>query len=122
MVKVEFDPESIRLEDVLDIFFSAHDPTTENRQGADTGTQYRSAVFFLDAKQESIVRRKIASIDAAGIWKNKVITEVAPLAAFWPAEESHQDYYEKHPYAGYCRVVIAPKLKKIGLDIGALVK
>ena len=122
VVKIDFDPERLSLEDVLEVFFSAHDPTTENRQGADVGSQYRSAVYVTDKSQEGAVRKKIASIDAAKTWRNKVVTEVAPLAAFWPAEEYHQDYYEKHPYAGYCRVVIAPKLKKIGLDVDAIVK
>jgi peptide-methionine (S)-S-oxide reductase len=120
VVKVDFDPAKIGYGEVLDIFFSAHDPTTEDRQGADTGTQYRSIILYADDSQRLAAIDKIAEIDKSGIHRNRVVTELSPLARFWRAEDEHQNYYEKHPYAGYCRVVIAPKLQKIGLTADAL--
>ncbi len=121
-VKIEFDPGKISYERILDIFFAAHDPTTEDRQGADVGSQYRSIVLYSDEAQKAAAEREIARIDASGIHSNRVVTEIRELKEFWPAEDYHQDYYEKHPYAGYCRVVIAPKLQKAGLPVEALVK
>ncbi len=120
VVKVDFDPAKIGYGQVLDIFFSAHDPTTEDRQGADTGTQYRSIILYADEAQRLAAIDKIAEIDTSGVHRNRVVTELSPLVRFWRAEEEHQNYYEKHPYAGYCRVVIAPKLQKIGLPPEAL--
>jgi peptide-methionine (S)-S-oxide reductase len=122
VVMVTFDPERIDYDGLLDVFFSAHDPTTEDRQGADVGSQYRSVIFYTGAAQRDAAERKIAEIDASGIHANRVVTQVVPFEKFWPAEEYHQDYYDTHPYAGYCRVVIAPKLKKVGLDVDALTK
>lgn len=119
VVKIEFDPAVIRYDEILDIFFSAHDPTTEDRQGADVGTQYRSVVFYADEAQKEAAERAIARVDASGAYPRRAVTELAPLRAFWEAEAYHQDYYDKHPFAGYCRVVIAPKLKKIGLPTEA---
>ncbi|GAB1481293.1 peptide-methionine (S)-S-oxide reductase MsrA [Treponema sp.] len=120
VVKLEFDPEKISYEAVLDIFFSAHDPTTEDRQGADVGTQYRSIILYSTEEQRAIAERKITEINGSGAHDSRLVTELVPLDTFWPAEEYHQNYYETHPYAGYCRVVIAPKLKKIGLDTLAI--
>lgn len=122
VVMVTFDPSRIDYGRILDIFFSAHDPTTEDRQGADVGPQYRSIILYTSEAQRSTAERKIAELDASGVYSSKIVTEVSPLAKFWPAEEYHQDYYDTHPFAGYCRVVIAPKLKKAGLRVDALVK
>lgn len=122
VVMVTFDPGRIDYPSLLEIFFSAHDPTTADRQGADVGTQYRSIILYADEAQRSAAEAKIAEIDASGRYGAKIVTEVVPLGKFWPAEEYHQDYYDTHPFAGYCRVVIAPKLKKVGLSVDALVK
>src|SRR3989441_6691922 len=106
-VQVTFDPSVIPLADVLRIFFSVHDPTTLNRQGADFGTQYRSAIFHGLPEQEKTARQIMAEIHNAGIWGGPIVTEVAPLHAFDQAEEYHQDYFREDPSAGYCPVVIA---------------
>jgi len=120
VVKLEFDPKLLPFEALLDVFFAAHDPTTEDRQGADVGTQYRSIILYANEEQKAVAERKIAEIDASGAHDSRLVTELVPLSKFWQAEDYHQDYYDTHPYAGYCRVVIAPKLKKIGLDALAL--
>ena len=122
VVRLVYDPNKISYDDILDLFFKVHDPTTEDRQGADVGTQYRSIVLYSNEEQKAAVERKMADIDASGVHANRVVTETAPLEVFWKAEDYHQDYYENHPFAGYCRVVIAPKLEKIGLSPQALVK
>lgn len=122
VVKIDFDPRKINYEQVLDVFFNAHDPTTENRQGADVGTQYRSIILYVNESQKNAAERKIKELNSAGIFERRIVTQVVPLHLFWEAEEYHQDYYDSHPFAGYCRVVIAPKLKKIGLSSEALVK
>lgn len=122
VIQVTFDPSVIDFDHILDVFFSAHDPTTENRQGADVGSQYRSIVLYENEGQRATAEKKIAQIDASGVHANKVVTELAPLEKFWQAEEYHQDYYDTHPFAGYCRIVIAPKLKKVGLSVDAISK
>lgn len=110
-VQVEFAPSVITYADVLDIFWTIHDPTTLNRQGADVGTQYRSAIYYQDESQKAAAE---ASRDAVQeLWSNPVVTEIVPLETFYPAEEYHQDYYAKNPNQGYCMVVINPKLKKL---------
>ncbi len=111
-VQVTFDPSIIPLADILRIFFSVHDPTTMNRQGADVGTQYRSAIFYATPEQGETAKQVIAQIDKSGIWGRPIVTEVTPLKAFYRAEEYHQDYFRKNPTAGYCRAVIAPKVAK----------
>jgi peptide-methionine (S)-S-oxide reductase len=111
-VQIEYDPEVITFRDLLDVFFTVHDPTTLNRQGADVGTQYRSAVFYHDEAQRQVVQEAIRDLEAAGVWDDPIVTEVAPLDAFYRAEEYHQGYFRKNPYQGYCRVVIAPKVAK----------
>ncbi len=122
VVRLEYDPKKISYEHILEIFFKAHDPTTVDRQGADVGTQYRSIILYTSEEQRAAAEKAIARIDASGEHPNRVATEVVPLVKFWSAEDYHQDYYEKHPYAGYCRVVIAPKLQKVGLPVEALIK
>ena len=112
VVRVTFDPSVVTFKELLDIFFAIHDPTTLNRQGGDTGTQYRSAVFFESPEQERITRETIAEFDAAKVWDDPIVTEVAPLEKFWPAEEYHNNYFARNPQNPYCSVVIAPKVSK----------
>jgi len=113
VVKVEFDPQIISFEGVLRRFFTAHDPTTIDRQGADVGTQYRSAILYRDEQQKATAERIVKELGDS--YENPIVTEVVPLSRFYPAEEYHQDYFDKNPTAGYCRVVIAPKLSKLGM-------
>jgi peptide-methionine (S)-S-oxide reductase len=112
VVQVTFDPEVISFEDLLSIFFTIHDPTTLNRQGADVGTQYRSAIFYHDEGQRSVAESVIERIEAEGIWDDPIVTEVAPFQAFYKAEDYHQEYYRRNQRQPYCRVVIAPKVAK----------
>jgi peptide-methionine (S)-S-oxide reductase len=112
VVQVTFDPRTISFRDILDVFFTIHDPTTLNRQGADIGSQYRSAIYFQSPEQEQTAREVIAEVTAAGLWKNRIVTEVAPLERFYPAEGYHQNYFERNPYQAYCQMVIAPKVAK----------
>lgn len=113
VVLVTFNPEKISLKAVLDLFWMAHDPTTLNRQGHDVGTQYRSAVYYGSNEQRRVVEESVAQ--AQEYFSDPIVTEVAPLERFYPAEDYHQNYFNTHPFAGYCRVVIAPKLKKLSL-------
>ncbi|MBN2048517.1 MAG: peptide-methionine (S)-S-oxide reductase MsrA [Anaerolineaceae bacterium] len=111
VVQVEFDPQIISYQEILEIFFSVHDPTTLNRQGADVGTQYRSIILTENDTQLQIARETIKSLSNTPGQK-PVVTEVKPLETFYPAEDYHQDYFEKNPYQGYCRMVVAPKVNK----------
>lgn len=112
VVQVSFDPSVISFNDLLDVFFTIHDPTTLNRQGGDAGTQYRSAVFFELPEQETEARAKVASLDAAHTWDDPIVTEIAPLTAFYPAESYHDDYFARNQGNPYCAAVIAPKVAK----------
>ena len=112
VVQVTFDPGIISLDEILGIFFSVHDPTTLNRQGADVGTQYRSVIFYHSPEQKEAAQKIIQSIEGEKVWRNPVVTEVVPLNAFYPAEDYHQEYFAKNPDQGYCRMVIAPKMAK----------
>ena len=112
VVQITFDPLTLSYRDLLEIFFSIHDPTTLNRQGNDIGTQYRSVIFFHNEEQRSIADRVIREIEAKNIWPNPVVTEVVEYTDFYPAEEYHQEYYQHNQYQPYCQVVIAPKLAK----------
>ena len=112
VVQLAFDPAVISYPDLLRVFFTIHDPTTLNRQGADVGTQYRSAIFVHSAQQEAAARQVIAEIEAAHIWSGPLVTEVTPFTVFYPAEDYHQEYFARNPFQGYCRVVIAPKVAK----------
>jgi peptide-methionine (S)-S-oxide reductase len=112
VVQITFDPSLISYRDLLQVFFTIHDPTTLNRQGADVGTQYRSAIFYHHLGQKAIAEAVMAEIEASGIWGRPLVTQVEPLQAFYPAEAYHQDYFKRNPYAGYCQVVIAPKVAK----------
>lgn len=115
VVQLEFDPEVITFEQLLDVFWRAHDPTTLNRQGADVGTQYRSAVFFHSDKQKEIALASKKATDEQKLWKDPIVTEISPAVTFYPAEGYHQNYFNINPSQGYCQVVIWPKLQKLGL-------
>jgi peptide-methionine (S)-S-oxide reductase len=110
VVQVTFDPEILSFRELLEVFFTIHDPTTLNRQGADRGTQYRSAILFHSPEQQATAAAVIA--DVQPLWNDPIVTEVAPLETFYPAEEYHQDYYRANPGQPYCQVVIAPKVAK----------
>ncbi|HXI33089.1 MAG TPA: peptide-methionine (S)-S-oxide reductase MsrA [Gemmatimonadales bacterium] len=113
VTRVEFDPAVISYRDLLDVFFTIHDPTTLNQQGADVGTQYRSAIFYQSPEQERVARETIAQLEATHVWDDPIVTEVVPLAAFYPAEQYHRDYYNRNQNQPYCRAVIAPKVAKL---------
>lgn len=110
VVQIAFDPAQISFATLLEVFFAIHDPTTLNRQGNDIGSQYRSAIFCHSAEQEAAARAAIATL--GGQWPNPLVTEVCPLATFWPAEAYHQNYFNQHPDQGYCAYVVAPKVAK----------
>ncbi len=112
VVQVRFDPAIVSFREVLEVFFAIHDPTTLNRQGADAGTQYRSAIFFHSPEQQQVAERTIAELNAAKIWDRPIVTEVTPLDTFFPAEDYHQGYYRNHPGQGYCQAVVSPKVAK----------
>jgi len=111
-VHITFDPTLVTFRELLEVFFTIHDPTTPNRQGADVGPQYRSAIFYHTPQQQATAEQVIKDLNAAKIWDAPIATEVAPFAAFYPAEAYHQEYYQRNPYAPYCQVVIAPKVAK----------
>ncbi len=111
VVQVNFNAKVLPLEDLLEVFFSVHDPTTKNRQGADVGTQYRSCIFTSRVDQEPIVYDKIDEMQQ--YFDDPIVTEVAMLGDFWPAESYHRDYYARNPDKGYCRSIISPKMAKL---------
>lgn len=113
VVQVTFDPKIISFKDILDIFFTAHDPTTLNRQGADVGTQYRSVIFYHNESQKKIAEQTIQKFDATKVWDDPIVTTVEPLKKFYKAEDYHRKYFGRHPEAAYCRIVIAPKIAKL---------
>ncbi len=113
VVQVEFDPSEISYHDLLEVFFAIHDPTTRDRQGADVGTQYRSAVFYHSPEQKATAEQVIREFNAAGYYKAPIVTEVAPLTRFYPAEAYHQGYFRRNPNQPYCMAVITPKLAKL---------
>jgi peptide-methionine (S)-S-oxide reductase len=112
-VQVHFDPRVISYHDLLEVFFTIHDPTTLNRQGADVGTQYRSAIYYHTPEQKQAAEQVIAEVNASGNWRNPVVTELKPLGPWYVAEEYHQRYFERNPDQGYCRVIIVPKVAKL---------
>lgn len=112
VVQITFDPQVISFRELLEVFFTIHDPTTLNRQGPDVGTQYRSAIFYHNDSQKAIAEEVIRELNAAGIWDAPIVTEVVPLRAFYRAEAYHQEYFKRNPAQPYCRVVIAPKVAK----------
>jgi len=110
--QIEFDPEQISYRRILEIFFTIHDPTTLNRQGADRGTQYRSVIFFHSPEQEATARQVIGELSAEGLWDDPVVTQVLPFEAFYPAEDYHQNYFRNNSSQAYCQIVIRPKVAK----------
>jgi len=112
VVQLEFDPNVISFREILEVFFSVHDPTTLNRQGADVGTQYRSAIFFHSAEQEEVARVLIGELEGQGLWSNPIVTEATPFQLFFPAEAYHDDYFRRNPQQAYCQAVINPKVSK----------
>jgi peptide-methionine (S)-S-oxide reductase len=112
VVEITFDPSVISYADLLDVFFTIHNPTTLNQQGADVGTQYRSAIFYHSPEQKKTADAKIAEINASRVWEWPVVTEVVPFEEFYPAEQYHHNYFARNPYQGYCQAVVAPKVAK----------
>jgi peptide-methionine (S)-S-oxide reductase len=110
VVQLRFDPSVITYEDILRVFFTIHDPTTRDRQGADAGPQYRSVIMVHSAAQDAAARAVMAEV--APVWGAPIVTEIVPEATFWPAEAEHQDYFTRNPWSGYCRAVVAPKVAK----------
>ncbi len=109
--QIYFDPKQISFEDILEVFWTTHDPTTLNRQGADSGTQYRSAIFYHSESQKTVALKSKSEI-ATKIWDDPIVTEISPYSQFYVAEEYHQNYYNENGTAPYCQIVIAPKVKK----------
>lgn len=122
VVQVTFDPRILAFREILDVFFAIHDPTTLNFQGNDVGTQYRSAIFYHTAEQQAVARQAIADLESAKQWKDPIVTEVTPASAFYPAEEYHQEYFDRNPYQPYCRAVVAPKILKFRKSFARKVK
>ena len=112
VAQVTYDPSLISYRELLEVFFSTHDPTTRDRQGADVGTQYRSVVFFHDEEQKKLTEDMIAELTRDKAFKSPIVTEVVPFDVFYPAEDYHHDYYRRNPGQGYCQAVISPKLAK----------
>jgi len=113
VVQIEYDPAAIAYRDLLEIFFTIHDPTTKNRQGADVGPQYRSIILYHDSDQQTTAQAVIEALEAENVFEDPIVTEVEPLDTFYRAEDSHQNYYENHPGQPYCQAVIAPKVNKL---------
>jgi peptide-methionine (S)-S-oxide reductase len=114
VVRISFDPAKIGYKDILDVFFKAHDPTTPDRQGADVGTQYRSIILYDGDEQRREAEESVKK--AQKLYKDPIVTQIVPLGDFFPAEDYHKDYFDSHRGASYCRLVIAPKLRKMGLE------
>lgn len=112
VVQVEFDPQIVSYRDLLSVFFTIHDPTTLNRQGADVGTQYRSVIFYHDEEQKEIAEQVMAELTSAQVWERPLVTQLVAFEAFYPAEDYHQEYFANNPRQPYCQVVIAPKVTK----------
>ena len=121
-VQIVFDPDVVSYRTLLELFFTTHDPTTLNRQGPDVGTQYRSAVFHHDEEQRRAAEEVIADFAARKIWPNPIVTELAPAGEFHEAEDYHQRYYRSNPWAGYCQIVIEPKVAKLRKEHRELLK
>ncbi len=122
VVEITYHPEVISLSGLLEVFFQVHDPTTLNRQGADKGTQYRSIILVKDESEKEQIKEIVEKIDQSNLWRSKIVTQIDVLTEFYPAEDYHQDYFEKNPWAGYCQVVINPKVKKFREKFADLLK
>jgi peptide-methionine (S)-S-oxide reductase len=112
-VQIDFNPEIISFKEILEIFFTSHDPTTLNRQGNDVGTQYRSVIFYHNDEQKAEAEQIIKELTESKIWNAPIVTTVEPFKAFYRAEEYHQNYFKQHPEQAYCRLIIAPKIQKL---------
>jgi peptide-methionine (S)-S-oxide reductase len=112
VIQVTYDADVISFRDILNVFFTIHDPTTLNRQGNDVGPQYRSAIFYHSSEQKQIAEETIADLNQQGLWGKPIVTEVTALDTFYPAEGYHQEYFARNPYQGYCQMIIAPKVAK----------
>jgi peptide-methionine (S)-S-oxide reductase len=122
VVQIEFDPTEVSYRDLLEVFFAIHDPTQLNRQGNDRGTQYRSAIFWHDATQRQEAERMIETLTREGVFPAPIVTEVTAAGSFWPAEDYHRGYFERHPNQPYCLFVVAPKVAKFRARFPALLK
>ncbi len=122
VVKLVYEPTQISTREVLEIFFCIHDPTTLNRQGNDNGTQYRSGVYFSTPSQQAAAQEVIVEMATSGLYRSPIVTEVLPLDNYWPAEEYHQDFFERNPHQGYCMAVAAPKVAKFRKTFARLQK
>jgi peptide-methionine (S)-S-oxide reductase len=122
VAKVTFNPDMISFEELLEVFWHTHNPTTLNRQGADVGTQYRSAIFYNSLEQKKIAEASLRKTDASDLWDDPIVTEITPLSNYSTAEDYHQNYFNNNPNAGYCSVVIAPKLAKFKKDFPHLLQ
>ena len=111
-VQVSYNPSKLSYREILEIFFSVHDPTTLNRQGADVGTQYRSAIFYHNEQQKRVAEELIKELGKANLWDKPIVTQIVPLETFYPAENYHQEYFSRHPERAYCQMVISPKINK----------
>jgi peptide-methionine (S)-S-oxide reductase len=121
-VRIAFDPTRISYRDLLKVFFAIHDPTTLNRQGADVGTQYRSAIFYHDDEQKRAAEEVVAEVGKAGLWDDPIVTELVPAGEFYAAEGYHQEYFANNPRQPYCQAVIAPKVAKFRKEFTAGLK
>ena len=122
VARVVFDPAKISFEELLEVFWHTHDPTTLNQQGNDVGEQYRSVIFYHNEEQQAVAEASLKKTDASGLWKNPIVTTVEPLTNYYVAENYHQNYFENNPNAGYCSYVIAPKVKKFKKEFSHLLK
>ena len=122
VIKLEYDPSVISFEELLEVFWHTHNPTTLNRQGADVGTQYRSAIFYLTEEQKEVAEKSLEKTDASDLWEDPIVTEITPLSNYSTAEDYHQNYFNNNPNAGYCSIVIAPKLAKFKKDFPHLLQ
>ena len=122
VVRLVYDPAQVDTRALLEIFFATHDPTTLNRQGNDVGTQYRSGIYFTRPEQQAVAQALIDEMAHEGAYDEPIVTEIEPLAAYWPAEDYHQDFFERNPTQGYCRAVAAPKVAKFRKRFAALAK
>lgn len=122
VAKIKYDPEKISEEELLWVFWHAHDPTTLNRQGNDRGPQYRSIIFYENEEQKDLIEKSIQKAESEEIWEDPIVTEVEPLDTFYEAEKYHHDYYISHPQQPYCNIVISPKIKKVRSEFPELIK
>lgn len=122
VTQITYDPKVVSFSDLLEVFWNTHDPTTLNRQGADEGTQYRSAVFYADEEQKKIAEQYKKQLEESHLYKNPIVTEISPLTNFYPAEDYHQNYYALNPNQGYCQYVIRPKVEKFKKQFSAKLK